>query len=489
MKFIFNVIILCSCTFLISCGGNNDDRKANEEKSIAGAATDKNIDDRDQSTDHTSDSMMQAMNNEEKKVNRITEDDGDWSAQKVTLQNTREAEWMIRSGDIDNLGFGWDEGFTPFSGKSTFPHGFPWEPDKRDFPGTDIIMVPSAYEPGKAIYGSDGYSGTTTRPDNDPRPVSVDLLPLKNTNIHAALLQLFVDDFQSPVHLTKFQVKVNGLRFIEMEKLLNALQQTGPIGKLINVKLPGDFLPLLKNDSLTIFIDDPVNSAGDGFAVDFVKLLVNPKESVYKGNVEGIIIDKTTRQPITNASAEIRDYGTAVTDKEGKFRLNNIPAGINIITGSATTYASVPVQADVIANETTTGIIIELSPSEKIVFNNKTMREGDDLVLNNIQFELSSANLTDTGKLELDKLNLFMQKNPKVEILLSGHTSKDGTDAFNKELSVSRVRACRSYLISKGIDEGRIQVIGYGAEKPIAPNDTEKNRSKNRRVEMKNTKL
>jgi outer membrane protein OmpA-like peptidoglycan-associated protein len=82
-----------------------------------------------------------------------------------------------------------------------------------------------------------------------------------------------------------------------------------------------------------------------------------------------------------------------------------------------------------------------------------------------------------------------MQQNPKVEILLSGHTSTDGSNEFNKELSLNRVRSCRSFLMSKGIDEGRIQVIGYGADKPIAPNDTEKNRSKNRRVEMKITKL
>jgi len=117
------------------------------------------------------------------------------------------------------------------------------------------------------------------------------------------------------------------------------------------------------------------------------------------------------------------------------------------------------------------------------------MQEGDELVMKNIQFELASANLTDTGKHELNKISAFMQQNVKVEILLSGHTSTDGTTAFNKQLSLNRVKTCKLYLVSKGIDEGRIEIIGYGSEKPIAPNNTELNRSKNRRVEMKITKL
>ena len=109
--------------------------------------------------------------------------------------------------------------------------------------------------------------------------------------------------------------------------------------------------------------------------------------------------------------------------------------------------------------------------------------------MNNIQFELNSANLTGTGKQELDKLAAFMKQNATMEILLTGHTSNDGSIAANKELSVKRVRSCQAYLINKGIDEGRIIVKGFGSEKPIAPNDTEANRAKNRRVEMQVTKI
>jgi len=50
---------------------------------------------------------------------RNTETDGDWSKQFIILRNTAEADLMIRVGDIDNLGFGFDAEFNPFSGRST----------------------------------------------------------------------------------------------------------------------------------------------------------------------------------------------------------------------------------------------------------------------------------------------------------------------------------------------------------------------------------
>jgi OOP family OmpA-OmpF porin len=54
---------------------------------------------------------------------------------------------------------------------------------------------------------------------------------------------------------------------------------------------------------------------------------------------------------------------------------------------------------------------------------------------------------------------------------------------------LKRVRSCKDYLIAKGIDDGRITIKGYGPDLPVAPNDTKANRAKNRRVEMKITKL
>lgn len=418
---------------------------------------------------------------------RTTANDGDWSKQLLVLKNTAEADLVIRVGDIDNLGFGFEEDFNPFSGRSTWSHGFPWEINKEDARGTDRIMVPTSYKYGSAT-SQDGYTGTTQRPGNNPSTISIPLAALKGMRVDSASLQLFIDDFQSPAAESKFQVKINGLRFTEAEKIINRVNQSGPIGKLITVRLSTELLQKLNADSLVIAIDDPMTKQGDGYAVDFVKLLINPK-IIYKGKVQGRIIDAGTREPIPNATATIEDYGSAMADAEGNFTLENIPAGLMIVNGSFHGFSSDQKQVDVIADETSEGVELELKPSAKVTFNNKTLQEGDNLVMNNIQFEVNSAVLLAAGKSELDKLASLMKQNSAIEILLSGHTSSEGSASLNRELSLKRVRSCKDYLASKGIDDGRITIKGFGPDMPIAPNDSETNRAKNRRVEMKITKL
>lgn len=418
---------------------------------------------------------------------RISENDGDWDKQFLVLRNTAEADLMIRVGDIDNLGFGFEPDFNPFTGRSTWSHGFPWEVKKEDARGTDRIMVPVSFKYGSPV-DQDGYTSSTKRPGNNPYSISIPLAEVKTVKVDSASLQLFIDDFQAPYFNSKFQVRINGLRFTEAEKLISRINQTGPIGKLITLRLTPELLQKLNTDSLVISIDDPVSKQGDGYAIDFVKLLINPK-IIYKGKVQGRIIDANTREPIPNAIATVEDIGVAVADAEGNFVIENVPAGLTIVNGSHAGYSSDQKQVDVIAEETSDPVELELKQSGKVTFNNKTLQEGDNLVLNNIQFDVNSATLRPEGKAELDKLVALMKQNPLVEILLSGHTSSEGAASLNRELSLKRVRSCKDYIVSKGIDDGRITIKGFGPDMPVSPNDTEANRAKNRRVEMKITKL
>ncbi|HWR33337.1 MAG TPA: OmpA family protein, partial [Chitinophagaceae bacterium] len=397
---------------------------------------------------------------------RTTENDGEWNKQFLVLRNTAEADLMIRVGDIDNLGFGFDPDFNPFSGRSSWSHAFPWEVKKEDARGTDRIMVPSSYKHGLPV-DQDGYCSSTTRPGNIPYSILIPLAEVKTVKVDSASLQLFIDDFQAPYLNSKFQVKINGLRFTEAEKMISRINQTGPIGKLITLKLTPELLQKLNADSLVISIDDPVSKQGDGYAIDFVKLLINPK-IIYKGKVQGRIVDANTREPIPNATATVEDAGMAVADADGNFIIENVPAGLTIVNGSHAGYSSDQKQVDVIAEETSDPVELELKQSGKVSFNNKILQEGDNLVLNNIQFDVSSAALRPEGKTELEKLVALMKQNPTVEILLSGHTSSEGTASSNRELSLKRVRSCKDYLVGKGIDDGRIVIKGFGSDIPIA---------------------
>jgi outer membrane protein OmpA-like peptidoglycan-associated protein len=68
-----------------------------------------------------------------------------------------------------------------------------------------------------------------------------------------------------------------------------------------------------------------------------------------------------------------------------------------------------------------------------------------------------------------------------------GHTDDRGDDAANLKLSAARAKAVADYLVSKGVDAGRISSIGLGETEHIAPNDSEAGRIQNRRVTLKFT--
>ncbi len=274
---------------------------------------------------------------------------GDWTKQYVTLFDTPEADMMVRSGDIDNLGFGWPEGFDPFSGNATPPHSFPWDPDSIDAPGTDRIMVVTSYN-GSPPYGQDGYTTYTSRPENLPRHIVLNF-DLSDIQVESAMLQIFVDDFQAPVFGADYFANINGIDAPYLSGIINKLSQTGPIGKIINVVIPQDYLYLLEYDSLSVFIDDTTTGAGDGYAIDFVKLLVNVSEFSYTAKVNGFVSDMATAEPIENAIVYASGTGEKLTDQDGFYHFDELPAGITNIIVTKFGYDTASINLDLAAGD------------------------------------------------------------------------------------------------------------------------------------------
>ena len=85
----------------------------------------------------------------------------------------------------------------------------------------------------------------------------------------------------------------------------------------------------------------------------------------------------------------------------------------------------------------------------------------------------------------LDEVILVLNDNPRIKKLrVEGHTDSTGKKAFNVKLSQSRAQAVVDYMVKKGIDPERLEAMGFGPEKPIAPNNTAKGRALNRRTEF-----
>lgn len=106
------------------------------------------------------------------------------------------------------------------------------------------------------------------------------------------------------------------------------------------------------------------------------------------------------------------------------------------------------------------------------------------LRLDNVFFEQGSYALISSTIEELNKLVSKLNYNPKMVILLEGHTDSHGGEQSNLELSHKRVEQIQTYLVSRGIKKKRIQIIGYGGSRPVADNCCDETRKLNRRVEM-----
>ena len=113
------------------------------------------------------------------------------------------------------------------------------------------------------------------------------------------------------------------------------------------------------------------------------------------------------------------------------------------------------------------------------------IEEGKAIRLNNIFFDVGKAELRPESFPELDRMVTVFNENPKMTISLDGHTDNTGSNELNLKLSQDRADSVREYFIGKGIEPDRIASKGYGETKPVAPNDTDEGRQKNRRVEFR----
>lgn len=112
-----------------------------------------------------------------------------------------------------------------------------------------------------------------------------------------------------------------------------------------------------------------------------------------------------------------------------------------------------------------------LSPGKKIIISDATFKKG-------------SAVIEESQRPAFARLAEFLRKRERLNIEIGGHADNTGTEIQNAQLSLNRAEAVREYLVLSGISPTRIRTRGYGAQFPIATNETEEGRTQNRRVEI-----
>ncbi|HMR19365.1 MAG TPA: OmpA family protein [Sphingobacterium sp.] len=165
------------------------------------------------------------------------------------------------------------------------------------------------------------------------------------------------------------------------------------------------------------------------------------------------------------ANQQIKFYALRTKDKGNiyiQFTANSAAGKLNILQEEAFQQTIKKVTADDIVND----------------LNEK----GKSIIY--INFDTDKSNIKPEGKEVVDQIAKALRQDVSLKISIEGHTDNTGDASHNKKLSNERADAVMQYLIGSGIDQSRLSAQGFGAEKPLVANDSEENKSKNRRVEL-----
>jgi outer membrane protein OmpA-like peptidoglycan-associated protein len=344
-------------------------------------------------------------------------------------------------------------------------------------------MLGSAVTPADvAKRPHDGYAAGTKRADTMPQPVTLQLgaLPAK---IEAVLVQMFLDDFQSPVWKSQFQVSLNGTRISSFERAVNSLQQTGPIGKLVTLKLMPEYWPLLRTGTVKLLIDDPTTHSPDGYAIDFVRILINPHATNNLVTIRGSVLDAKTRAPIPGATVEAA-LANAATDAGGRCILKGVPAGLVIARAIAPGYEEGVLSIDLVAGQTGDANFLLRRHEESTADLERSIAQTGSAAVYGIHFDVNSATLRSDSTAALNAILSLINGRAGSRWVIAGHTDNQGTAALNQRLSEARAASVAAWLTAHGIATDRMKPQGFGASRPVADNATDNGRALNRRVEI-----
>ncbi len=223
-----------------------------------------------------------------------------------------------------------------------------------------------------------------------------------------------------------------------------------------------------------------------GYSVSFLYEIEIPEEQQlrFKSNfVKGVVRDKKTRAPL---QARIELVNLEQNEVESLVESDSVTGRYLIVLTEGAEYAlyvnkkaylfqSVNFNYSTGKNFEPVTLDIDLQKVEL----------GKIAVLENIFFDVDKYELKQKSITELQKLLDFLMDNKSVKVEISGHTDNSGTSKYNNDLSLRRAESVFNFLVEKGIDPKRLSFKGYGALKPVAPNDTEISRQKNRRIEFR----
>lgn len=266
------------------------------------------------------------------------------------------------------------------------------------------------------------------------------------------------------------------------------LQEDGTWSKPKNIgfpiNTPGDdlFFVVAASNRKALYSSYRPNGKGEKDIYEITFLNPDPAHVTL---LKGKVVDPTTGIPI-GADIEVKNMETGemvyignANDVTGKY-LVVLPAGKNYsvtVKDKQKDHLFYSEQINLKDNQDF-GLIKEDVQLSQV-------KKGASVTLNNIFFDFNAYTLRDESKIELNNVKELMDQFPKMKVEIIGHTDNVGSDEINQKMSQDRAQSVADYLITIGVPKKRLSTKGLGKEQPVATNETDEGRQKNRRTEFK----
>jgi OOP family OmpA-OmpF porin len=225
-------------------------------------------------------------------------------------------------------------------------------------------------------------------------------------------------------------------------------------------------------------------------AVDF-NLAPGGAEMVSKEGMKTLIrydFNTESGQSKPSALQILRNYETAAKKTGGETLFLDAGEGLGtfkILKNGSETWVKVETGGDG-NNDFYYLTVLEMQSMKQEITSNDilTALNSDGHIALYINFETGRSDIKPASQKIIDQVVEMLNSNPVLKVSIEGHTDNAGNSGSNQTLSENRAKAVMNAIISKGIDKTRLLSKGWGQTKPIADNETEEGKAKNRRVEI-----
>ncbi|WP_223883420.1 OmpA family protein [Arenibacter lacus] len=234
----------------------------------------------------------------------------------------------------------------------------------------------------------------------------------------------------------------------------------------INSSTNRGFFSSNRNPEYQINGKDPIShESNKPFVNDNIYSLkeLKPINDFYQAKIYGVVTDAGSQQPIANALLEVYQddgsiYKRVSTNQQGRYEIDIDYYSVYRLRATYPDYDGNEKVSTAERKEQSIDFVLQQNRLELV----PGVDIAKTLNIDNIFFDFDKSNISKAAQVQLEKLIVVLEDNPKLKINIQSHTDSRGSDAYNLALSKRRAASTKAYLVKRGVDPNRLNAEGYG---------------------------